>query len=56
MPTLPLTLPSVMFTGSAGGLNADVPGRFDVAIGGRGYFIDWEQREGIASAYSRSQS
>lgn len=46
MPTLPLTLPSVMFTGSAGGLNADVPGRFDVAIGGRGYFIDWEQREG----------
>ena len=46
MPTLPLTLPSVMFTGSAGGLNSDVPGRFDIAIGGRGYFIDWEQREG----------
>jgi len=40
MPTLPLTLPSVMFTGTAGGLSADVPGRFDIAIGGRGYFID----------------
>lgn len=46
MPSLPLTLPSVLFSGSAGGLNADVPGRFDVAIGGRGYFIDWEQTGG----------
>jgi len=35
-----------LFTGTAGGLSADVPGRYDVALGGRGYFIDWEARNG----------
>ena len=45
MPTLPLTLPTVVFTGSAGAVSSDVPGVYDVAIGGNGFMIDFESRE-----------
>lgn len=43
--TVPLTLPVVPFTGSAGAVSSDVPGTYDVALGGRGYMIDYENRE-----------
>lgn len=42
---IPLTLPFVPFSGTAGGLSLDVPGKYPIALGGTGYFIDWNARD-----------